>query len=98
MNEGYYIYILTNQRKNVLYVGVTNNLIYRVYCHKSKINKGFTSRYNIDQLVYYEIYQDISDAIQREKQIKGWIRRKKNNLIDKFNSSWEDLYAALLSS
>lgn len=95
MEKTYYIYILANKHCNVLYVGITNNLIYGIYCHKNKIQKGFTYKYNVDRLVYYEIYADVSDAIQREKQIKGWVRRKKDFLINKFNPDWKDLYEGL---
>ncbi len=92
MNKQYYIYFLTNKYLNVLYVGITNNLIRRVYEHKNKLQKGFTEKYNLDQLVYYEIYSDVENAIIREKQIKGWSRIKKNKLVSKFNPEWRDLY------
>lgn len=74
-----------------LYTGVTNNLHRRVYEHKQKLIKGFTSKYNITKLVYYEEYNDINDAIRREKQIKGWSRKKKIELIESFNPEWKDL-------
>jgi Predicted endonuclease containing a URI domain len=73
----YYIYILTNQYHTVFYVGVTNNLIRRVYEHKNKLVKGFTSKYNINKLVYYEVFSDVRDAIYREKQIKSGVERRK---------------------
>jgi len=92
MSKEYYIYLLTNKHNNVLYTGVTNDLIRRVYEHKNKVQKGFTEKYNVDRLVYYEMYNDISDAITREKQIKGWTRKKKNELISQFNPKWKDLY------
>ncbi|TAK78239.1 MAG: GIY-YIG nuclease family protein [Gammaproteobacteria bacterium] len=92
MSKEYYIYLLTNQHGNVLYTGVTNNLIRRVYEHKNKLQKGFTERYNVDRLVYYEAYSNIADAITREKQIKGWSRKKKNELINQLNPKWDDLY------
>jgi putative endonuclease len=88
----YYVYILTNKRKTVLYVGVTNNLERRVTEHKNKINKGFTYRYNIDMLVYFEIFDSILDAINREKQIKGYSRDKKEKLINSLNCNWENLF------
>jgi putative endonuclease len=91
----YYLYLLTNKHRNVLYTGVTNDLIYRVYVHKNKLCKGFTQKYNVDKVVYYEVYEDIGVAIAREKQIKGWARKKKNNLINGFNPSWKDLYNEL---
>lgn len=73
----YYIYFVTNKRLNVLYVGVTNNIIRRIYEHKNKLVDGFTKKYNADLLVYYEMYENINDAITREKEIKGWSRKKK---------------------
>ena len=87
----YYVYILTNQRHTVLYTGVTSDLVTRVYQHKEKLVKGFTSEYNVEKLVYYEIFEDISEAILREKRIKNLVRRKKIELINNFNKNWEDL-------
>ncbi|MFA6096304.1 MAG: GIY-YIG nuclease family protein [Candidatus Paceibacterota bacterium] len=87
----YYLYIMTNKFNTVLYTGVTNNLARRVYEHKNKTIKGFTSRYNITKLVYYEIYNNINDAIAREKQIKGGSRKKKINLIKNMNPEFRDL-------
>jgi len=92
----YYIYILTNQHNTVFYVGVTNNLIRRVYEHKNKLVKGFTSKYNINKLVYYEVFSDVRDAIYREKQIKSWSRKKKIEMIEKFNPEWKDLYEEII--
>lgn len=89
MNQ-YFLYIMTNISRT-LYTGVTNNLHRRVYEHKQKLIKGFTSKYNITKLVYYEEYNDINDAIRREKQIKGWSRKKKIELIESFNPEWKDL-------
>ena len=88
--RSYYVYIMTNRSKT-LYTGVTNDLARRVYEHKNKLNKGFTSKYNIDKLIYFEETNDISEAITREKQIKGWLRQKKINLIEKENPNWEEL-------
>jgi putative endonuclease len=88
----YYVYILTNSYHNVLYTGVTNDLERRCYKHKKKIVKGFTQRYNVDKLVYFEVFDSIDQAIAREKQIKGYSRAKKNALIDKFNKEWIELY------
>ena len=88
----YYVYILTNAYHNVLYTGVTNNLERRCYEHKHKIHKGFTQKYNVDKLIYYEKFDLVNLAISREKQIKGYSRNKKNVLIDQFNKSWEELY------
>jgi len=92
MSKSYYIYILTNKNHNVLYTGVTNDLRRRVYEHKEKLIPGFTSKYNVDQLVYYEECGDIRQAIAREKQIKGGSRQKKLDLIIAFNSEWRDLF------
>ena len=80
MSKNYYVYILASQRNGTLYIGVTNNLIRRVYEHKNKILKGFTSKYNVDQLVYYEHTHDIQSATQREKQLKKWKRKWELNL------------------
>lgn len=91
----YYVYFLTNNNFNVLYVGVTNDLLRRIYKHKNKLQKGFTQKYNLDRLVYYETCEDIVSAIAREKQIKGWTRKKKDELIHSVNPLWEDLYDAL---
>lgn len=88
----YYTYILTNQRDTVLYTGVTSDLIKRVYQHKHKLIKGFTQQYNINKLVYYEAYQDPTQAILREKQIKAGTRQKKIRLIIQNNPEWKDLY------
>ena len=83
---------MTNKRKTVLYTGVTNNLKKRVYEHKSKMIDGFTKKYNISKLVYYEIFKDIENAILREKQIKGGSRKKKIEMINSLNQEWKDLY------
>ena len=91
MKNQNYVYIMTNQHNKVLYTGMTNDLERRVYEHKNKLIKGFTSRYNIDKLVYYEICQDIENTIKREKQIKGWIKKKKETLIESANPEWRDL-------
>jgi putative endonuclease len=89
----YYVYMLTNRWKNVLYTGVTNSLETRVWQHKNGNAPGFTKKYNCDRLVYYEIFERIEQAIAREKQIKGWVRKKKNSLIDALNPDWNDLAA-----
>ena len=86
----YYVYIMTN-RSGTLYTGMTNNLQRRVYQHKLKLTGGFTAKYNIDRLVYYEVYGQVLDAIAREKQIKSWRRSKKLELIASMNSEWRDL-------
>ncbi|NOR17839.1 GIY-YIG nuclease family protein [candidate division WOR-3 bacterium] len=92
MSKQYYIYIMTNKRKTVLYTGVTNDLKKRVYEHKVKLVAGFTKKYNTDRLLYYEIFDDIYNAIAREKQIKAGSRQKKINLINSMNPAWKDLY------
>ena len=86
----YYVYIMTNKSKT-LYTGVTDNLERRVYEHKNKLIEGFTKKYNITKLVYYEMTNDVQSAIEREKQIKGWLRRKKIALIEAMNPKWADL-------
>lgn len=88
----YYIYILANKNNTVLYTGVTNDLIRRCHEHKNKLLKGFTERYNVNKLIYYELFGDIGFAIKREKQIKGYSREKKELLIGKFNPDWIELY------
>jgi len=87
----YYVYLLTNWNNKVLYVGVTNNLERRIYEHKHKMVDGFTKKYNINKLVYFEHTTDVKVAIAREKQIKGWRRKRKNELVDEFNPTWEDV-------
>ena len=87
----YYVYLLTNANNTVLYTGVTNDLERRCYEHKKKLVEGFTKKYNVDKLVYFEIFDLIDMAIDREKQIKGYSRSKKNELISKFNKGWDEL-------
>ncbi len=89
MNQ-YYVYIRTNRTKT-LYTGVTSDLEKRVYEHKHHLVQGFTKKYQIDRLVYYEVTHDVHSAIAREKQIKGWLRIKKISLIESQNSDWKDL-------
>jgi putative endonuclease len=97
MNKQSYIYILTNKPNGTLYVGVTSDLIKRVWEHKSKLApNSFTSKYNINQLVYYEISDDINSAILREKQLKAGNRKQKLELITKFNPLWKDLYDSII--
>ncbi len=81
---------MTNKSKT-LYTGMTNNLNRRVYEHKNKLIEGFTKKYNIDKLIYFELFNNPKDAIRREKQIKGWIRKKKIELIESMNPEWKDL-------
>ena len=92
MSKEYYIYIMTNKNNSTLYTGVTNDLRRRVYEHKNKLLEGFTKKYNIDKLVFYEVYDDINNAIAREKQIKGGSRAKKIKLIEEMNRRWNDLF------
>ncbi len=89
-SKQYYTYIMTNKSRT-LYTGVTNSLERRVSEHKQKLVPGFTSKYNITRLVYYEEFSDVRDAIAREKQIKGWLREKKIALIESVNPEWKDL-------
>jgi putative endonuclease len=89
----YYVYIITNWDSQVMYIGVTNNLERRLYEHKTKAVKGFTTKYNLDRLVYFEQTGDVGAAIAREKQIKSWRREKKNALVKSINPEWRDLSA-----
>lgn len=91
-----YIYILFNKKLGTLYVGVTSNLVKRVYEHKNKLADGFTKKYNVDKLGYYECFEDISEAIKREKQIKAGSRQKKILLINSINPEWKDLYDEII--
>ena len=96
MNYRYYfVYIMTNQFNTVLYTGVTNDLVRRVYEHKEGLIKGFTSRYKIKKLVYYEVFEGPIYAIEREKQIKAGSRQKKIDLIERLNPDWKDLYGEI---
>ncbi len=95
MEKQFYVYIMTNPKHSALYTGVTSNLQARVYQHKEKLVPGFTSRYNVHRLVYYEEWADAHSAIQREKQIKGGSRQDKINLVNKMNPGWADLYDQL---
>ena len=88
--KNYYVYIMTNNSKT-LYMVVTNNLVRRVYEHKHKLIDGFTKKYNLTKLVFYEVFNNIEDAIHREKQLKNWHRQWKINLIDSVNKEWKDL-------
>jgi len=90
--KSYYLYILASKKNSTLYTGVTNNLIRRTYEHKENLVPGFTRKYNVCHLVYYEEYTDIYSAIAREKRIKKWKRQWKINLIEKVNPDWQDLY------
>ena len=96
MNNNYYIYILSSENNSTIYVGVTNNLIRRVYEHKNNMVEGFTKKYNVHKLVYFEKTSDVNSAIAREKQIKSWKRLKKNLLIEQVNPQWRDLYNEII--
>lgn len=87
----YYVYIMANKNNTVLYIGFTNNIIRRTKEHKDRINKGFTYRYNVDKLVYYEVFGYVNDAILREKRLKKWNRDWKIQLIEENNPNWDDL-------
>ena len=91
MTGTYYAYLLTNWNNKVIYLGVTNNLERRLYEHKNKLVKGFTEKYNVNRLVYFEETQDVTAAIAREKEIKKWRREKKNQLVNRMNPNWKDL-------
>ncbi len=92
----YYVYILASKRKGTLYIGVTNDLIRRVYEHKNGFVEGFTKRYNVHKLVYYEQTESIESAIQREKRLKVWHRDWKIKLIEEMNPDWKDLYEEII--
>lgn len=95
MEKQYYIYIMTNKMNTVLYTGVTSDLKRRIYLHKNRLMDGFTKKYNVSKLVYYEISRDMKSAILREKQIKSGSRAKKIKLIQSVNIDWEDLFLEL---
>ena len=95
MERHYFVYMLPSARNGTLYVSVTNDLARRIYEHKSKQVRGFTSRYKVDRLVWYETFNDVNEAIAREKQIKKWERRWKLVLIETVNPTWKDLYVDL---
>ncbi len=91
MEKNYYVYIATNYRNTVLYTGVTNDINRRMFEHKNKLVKGFTKKYNVDKLVYYDKFNSPEEAIAAEKKIKGWLRKKKIDLIKSINSEFRDL-------
>ena len=93
--KNYYVYFLTNWNNRVLYIGVTNNLKRRVYEHKHKLIPGFTAKYNLNKLVYFEDTIDVRVAIEREKEVKKWRREKKDSLIERVNPNWDDLWDRL---
>ncbi len=91
MDKTYYVYLLTNWNNQVMYVGVTSNLERRIYEHRNNLVDGFTKKYNVEKLVYFETTSDALAAIEREKQIKKWRREKKNQLVIEMNPEWKDL-------
>lgn len=95
-NYNSYVYIITNKVNSVLYIGVTSNLVKRIYEHKTKLSEGFSKKYNLNKLVYYEVFENIECAISREKQLKRWHREWKFNLIKDFNPQLEDLYDKII--
>ena len=95
MHKEYYVYLVTTYNNKVMYVGITNNLARRIYEHKNKLVDGFTKKYNISKLVYFEHTSDVLSAIAREKEIKKWRREKKNKLVNAANPEWKDLSAYL---
>lgn len=97
MEKNFYVYILTSKRNGTLYVGVTSNLVKRIWEHKNKLVEGFSKRYGIDKLVYYEQFRDVESAIKREKRLKNYNRRWKLELIEKLNPEWKDLYEDMIA-
>jgi len=93
----YYVYILASKKKGTLYIGITNNILRRVLEHKDKILKGFTAKYDVDKLVYFEKYGNVDLAIKREKMLKEWHRKWKIRLIEENNKEWKDLFYDLIS-
>jgi len=93
--HSYYVYILTNKSNKVLYTGITNNLLRRMEEHRQKQIKGFSSKYNTTKLVYFEETNNVESALEYEKKIKGWLRKKKIDLINQHNPNWNDLYEIL---
>ncbi len=90
------VYIMASKRNGTIYIGVTSDLVKRVYVHKSHLVKGFTSKYNCNILVFYELFGTMEYAITREKQLKGWVRKKKLQLIESMNPNWLDLYDSIV--
>ena len=97
MEKSYYVYMLASRRNGTLYIGVTSDLIKRVWQHKNKLVEGFTEIYGVDKLVYYEQFQDVEYALNREKRLKKYNRKWKIDLIEKSNPDWKDLHEALIS-
>ena len=96
MPKTYYVYLLTNKKNTVIYTGMTNDLVRRVYQHKQGQSESFTQRYRVNRLVYFESFADVRDALEREKQLKAGSRQKKLDFINSTNPEWRDLYGELL--
>ncbi len=96
MNKQPAVYILASKRNGTLYVGVTSDLVKRIWEHRNDLVEGFTKRYSVHQLVWYELHESMNSAIQREKRLKGWKRKWKVQLIESKNPNWEDLYAKII--
>ena len=92
MDKQFYVYIMANKKNSVLYTGITSDLEKRIYEHRQKLSPGFTSKYNINKLVYYEVFEDSYNAFSREKQIKGGSRNKKISMVESMNKNWKDLF------
>ncbi len=95
--NSYYVYIMASKKNGTLYIGMTNDLIKRVYEHKNELAEGFTSKYSVHHLVYFEVFGEVGEAIAREKRVKKWNRKWKINLIEKENLQWKDLYHSIVS-
>ncbi len=95
MKERFYVYILASKRNGTLYIGITSNLPKRIYEHKNEITGGFTGKYGVKTLVYYEVFDDFENAVNREKAMKAWQRKWKIELIENNNPAWRDLYEAI---
>lgn len=95
MSKQFYVYILSNNSSNTLYIGISSNLQKRLWQHKNKLVEGFSKKYNLNKLVYYEIYEEVQQAITREKQLKKWKRCWKDDLVSKSNPTWVDLSVSL---
>lgn len=91
-----FVYIITNEKNGTLYIGVTNDLVRRIYEHKNKLVEGFSSKYGLNKLVYYEVFEGPENAIQRETVLKRWNRNWKKDLIENFNPDWKDLYEDII--
>ncbi|MBU0647412.1 GIY-YIG nuclease family protein [Patescibacteria group bacterium] len=95
VEKQYYVYLMASEKNGTIYIGVTSNLVDRVFKHKQSVYDGFTKKYKVDRLVYYEVYGDIYEAIGREKQLKNWKRDWKMKLIEKNNFAWRDLFCEI---